>query len=190
MVWRRPGWWRSSLSSPGLASHVWSSRLVEVREEHGGGNVGVQTLLVGLCGVEIGAVEVEMVEESLPLLESCRADQTLELLDWRREKVRGRISARVEPGHHVGQWWRRHSQEPGVGEVEIEAKVGVLELLRGRSSRLVFLAVAGVEEIKESRAVRSELLPGLTDAPPPTSHHFSFLGGLFPYRMTFLKHQN
>ena len=126
------------------------------------------TLLSGLCRVEIGAVEVEVVEESFSLLESCRADQTLELLDRRRQEVRGRISARVEPGHHVGQCGRRHSQEPGVGEVEIEAKVGVLELLRGRSSRLVLLAVAGVEEIKESRAVRSELLPGLSDAPPTT----------------------
>ena len=148
------------------------------------------TLLSGLCRVEIGAVEVEVVEESFSLLESCRADQTLELLDRRRQEVRGRISARVEPGHHVGQPRRRHRQEPGrPGEVEVEAKVCVLQLLRGSGRRLELLAVAGVEEIKESRAVRCELLLlllllGFNRRPPTTLHHFSLPGGLFHWRIT------
>ena len=171
---------------------------MEAREERR--HVGVQTLLVGLCGVEIGAVEVEMVEESFSLLESCRTDRALELLDWGREKVGGRISGWVvEPGHHVGQPGWGHRQEARVGEVEVEAKVCLLELLGGRGRRLVLLAVAGVEEIKESRTVRCELLlllllllfPGLGSAPCPgpsdTLQHLAFPGGLFTCRIRSLE---
>ena len=108
----------------------------------------------------------------------------------------GRISASVEPGHHVRQAGRRHRQEPGrAREVEIEAEVCLLELLGGRGCRLVLLAVAGVEEIKESRAVRCELLllllllllPGLGRGPPPTLQHLSFPGGLFHCRITIFR---
>ena len=101
-----------------------------------------------------------MVEEGLSLLKGSRTDQALELL-YRGQEVRGwRISSRVESWHHVGETRGRDGQEPRAGEINIEAKVWVLELLGGDCGRLgllVLVAVTRVQEIKESRTVRSQL---------------------------------
>ena len=98
-----------------------------------------------------------MVEKGFSLFESCWADQALELLD-RRQEVRGRISAGMEPGHHVRETWGGHWEKPRAGEVEIESKVWMLELVRGDSGCLVFLTISRVEKIKKRCAVRSKLL--------------------------------
>ena len=103
----------------------------------------------------------------------------------RRQQCTGRISPGVEPGHHVREAWGGHGQKPRAGEVEIESKVLVLELLRGHGSCLVFVAVAGVEKIKERGAVRSELLFSRSGHWLPQYSRTClgrphFLGGLFP----------